>query len=149
MFRQMTVVAVMALNATDEPRMVQLTTAAMTTTKSAALTGIMLTPLTLRKHHDPGKMLSREIANVTRCADRRLAVVAQVQSIQFMTRMAVAPRRPTTWTRNSAQLFAYVAAIKASKSWIQYKTKITVAMDRIVVETVESHIIRATVLLAF
>ena len=87
----MTVVAVMALNATDEPRTVQLTAAAMKTTKNAAFTGIKLTPLTFLNHTDPGRILSREIANVTRVADSITAAVAQVQSIQFMMRMAVAP----------------------------------------------------------
>jgi hypothetical protein len=96
----------MALNATDDPRTVQLTTAAMQTINSAALTGTELVPLTTLKKADPGKMLSREIANVTRWADSITAAVAQVQSIQFRIRIAVAPRGPTTWTRNSAQLLA-------------------------------------------
>ena len=62
----MTVVAVMALNAKDEPRTVQPTAAARKTTKSAAFTGIKLTPLTFRDNKYHGKMLSREVANVTR-----------------------------------------------------------------------------------
>ena len=66
MLWQMTVVAVMALNATDEPSTVKLTAAAMKTTRNAAFTGIKLTPLTFLNNEDPGKMLSREIANVTR-----------------------------------------------------------------------------------
>ena len=69
-----------------------------------------------------------------------------MQSIQFMMRMAVAPRGPTICIRNSAELFALVAEIKASKSCIQYKTRIKVGTERIVVETVKSHILRTTFL---
>ncbi|KAI4097948.1 MAG: hypothetical protein LQ339_006652 [Xanthoria mediterranea] len=63
MERKMIVVAVMAPNATDEPITVQLTAAAMKTTKSPAFTGIRLTPPTFLNNEDPGKILSRESAN--------------------------------------------------------------------------------------
>lgn len=102
----MTVVAVIAPNATEEPKTEQLTALAMKTTSRAAFTGTWFAPSTFLKKEEPGKMPSREMAKVTRCADRITAAVAQVQSIQFMTSIAVAPRVPMTWTRNSAQLFA-------------------------------------------
>lgn len=65
MLWQMTVVAVMALKVTEEPRTVQLTRAPIVITMRAAFLGVPLSLLSLRSHDGPGSMLSREITNVT------------------------------------------------------------------------------------
>lgn len=106
MLWQITVVAVMALNATVDPKIAKLTIAAIVTTSRAAFMGIDVRGLTFLKMVEPGRIPSRESANVTRCAESIDAVVAHVQSIQFRMRIAVAPRRPITCTKNSAQLLA-------------------------------------------
>jgi len=52
--------------------------------------------------------------------------VAQVESTHRMARMATAPFSPISWTRYSAQLLEYVAAMMPSKSWMQKRMMIRV-----------------------
>lgn len=118
-FVAMVAVAVMAEKATVEPITAVVMIIDMASTRKAALIGMRFCFERRRKYLDPGRIPSREIAYVTRWADMKQLAVAHVESTQSRERIATAPFGPTSCTRYSAQLLAYVPLMIPSKSCMQ------------------------------
>lgn len=99
----MVAVALIAVKATVEPMTAHVMAMLRNRTRNAAWTGIRA-PLSRRKYLEKGSTPSREMANVTRWADKKHVAVAVVESSQTSTRKPTAPFSPTSCTRYSAQL---------------------------------------------
>jgi hypothetical protein len=85
----MVAVAVMALKATVDPITAHVIAILSPVTRKAALTGILFR-FSFRKYFEKGRTPSRDIANVTRCADKKQLAVAHVESTHSRERMPTA-----------------------------------------------------------